>query len=363
MGKGCIMAEAKVIISADASKHVSEMNRAGKSVKDYGDKWKGVKDMAIGQMLGNLATKAAQMAVQGAKSAFEFTSQLKDLQQQTGLSVYELQSMIYAGEDMGVGMDQTVGVIQKLLAEFDNMKKTGEITKDFKAMGFTVDEFNQIGSDATSQLEAFSKKLKEVEQDEAKTAAGMAILGTKTRRTAEIFKEVGAKGFAGLQGKYEGKIITSGEVERADVLEQKARDLRRTAEAKLIGAGGIGTGEMTKALDADAAARRAKASKLELKDPEEEKRKIEEAKRNEKIEKIQTESAKDIEELNTKSLAGGGSTADQIQRIGGSVGGTVSFQSRVADRQLKVAEEMVKINKKMADDIAEIRKEGTGGLE
>lgn len=359
------MAEAKVIISADASKHVSEMGRAGKSVKDYGDKWKGVKDMAIGQMLGNLATKAAQMAVAGAKSAFEFTTQLKDLQQQTNLSVYELQALIYAGEDIGIGMGETTGVIQKLLAEFDNMKKTGDISKDFKAMGFTVEEFSEIGSDATSQLEAFSKKLKEVEKDEQKTAAGMALLGTRTRKTADIFRQVGeVGGFAGLQGKYATKMISSGEVERADILEQKARDLRRTAEAALIGVGGIGTGELTDALDADSTARRAKASKLDLKDPEEEKRKIEEAKRNAKIEKIQTDTGKEIEDLNTKSFGGGGSSAaDQIQRIGGAMGGTSSFEARIADRQLKMADELNKLTKKMADDIAEIRKEGAGGLD
>jgi hypothetical protein len=356
------MAEAKVIISADASKHVSEMGRAGKSVKDYGDKWKGVKDMAIGQMLGNIATKAAQMALSGAKGAFEFATQLRDLNQQTGLSVTELQSLIYAGEDMGIEMGNTTAVIQKLLAEFDNMKKTGEISKDFLAMGFTVEDMGNISDDAASQIEAFSKKLKAVEGDSQKTAAGMAILGTKTRRTADIFKQLGESGFTGMADKFGGKMLTSGEVERADVLEQKGRDLRRTAEAKIIGIGGIGTGDTTKAIDADLAARRAKAAQLSLKDPVEEKRKEEERKRNEKIEGVQTDAAKSIEELNAKSLGGGGATAaDQLASIGGALGGGQStWEARMADRQVAVAEATKKITEKMAEDIAKIAKEGGG---
>jgi hypothetical protein len=356
------MADARVIISADASKHVSEMGRAGKSVKDYGDKWKGVKDMAIGQTLANIAQKAASLAVDAGKAAFQFATSLKDLSQQTGLSVTELQALIYTGEDMGIEMGNTTNAVLKLLAEFDNMKKTGEISADFKAMGFTVEEMGKISDNAGSQIEAFSKKLKDVEGDSQKTAAGMSILGTKTRKTADIFKEVGGKGFEGKIGDFGSKMLTSGQVDRLDRLEQYGRDKARSVGATIVGASGIGTADATRAIDSKMAEDRAARANLALKDPEEVKRRAEEAKRNEKIEKIQAESAKDVAALNDKSIGGGATAADQMASIGGALGGQSTFATRVADKQLQVAEETKKIMAKVADDIAAIKKEG-GGLE
>lgn len=342
-------------------------------------------------------------------------SDISDIALQSRLTTDEFQAFEIAAIRAGVAPDQIRTALSKLNITLGQAKRGMKTYVDlFKEIGVSESQLKTLKT--ADAFEILAKSLTNAEEGTSEYAAGMEILGTRSgAKMLEILDQIANVGLQGMidKAKEAGQVIDADMIDKLDKLEDRmlifGRQIKVDALSgldKLIrgiqaGSARIGAtfapGDITKqqredivaeqvfgktgGTDDAKAARAAKAAKMENDAIRGEQQKLIDQKKKDAMEYLKWQSDQELRLLEKQiddekkaaaekikynekvqkakeevegidPTVGGVSAADRLARIGGQMGGMISPEARIAERALKVQEEMVDIMMKLPPDIA-----------
>lgn len=183
----------------------------------------------LGQF-GIAATAAglAAFVVQSANAA----DNMQDLSESTGLATDELQTLLAAGEQAGVGVEKMTGALTVFQKKLDDLASGDAKTKQlFKRLGLTPEDFK--GKELGESLDLIVGKLGNLAASEAKTAVVSDLFGAKVgSKLIPAFNQLAGQG--GLEGatkraKLFGRVLEEDVVQAAAGVADEITSLQRQA--------------------------------------------------------------------------------------------------------------------------------------
>jgi hypothetical protein len=128
----------------------------------------------IASSIGKLNGAIGGIAIGALVSDFvNTTSRLTDLSAQTSLTTRELQRFQYAGDLVGVGLDQITGAVGQLQNRLGSLDKAA--LSGLEQLGLTIQEIQRLEPGA--QFEAIATRLSQIEDPSKRAALAMDLFG------------------------------------------------------------------------------------------------------------------------------------------------------------------------------------------
>ena len=137
------------------------------------------------EKVGNAAKKAATLTATGMVALFTYTSKMAasagdidDMSKKIGVSVEEVQKLMYAAELSGTSYETLTGVYSKLIKNMDAATKgTGDAYEGFNQLGIPVTDASGKLRDHNEVLSEVLDALGKVENETERDAVALSILG------------------------------------------------------------------------------------------------------------------------------------------------------------------------------------------
>jgi len=207
----------------------------------------GVKAVALGTILGNLAVKTLELAAAAGQAALALGEEMvvgfadagmeADKWARTlGTTTQEVQRLEFAGQSVGAEADNVHEAIKTLRENLGEMARVGSgpAVDALGSLGLQLDDIKDLG--ATEQLQLFATALNEVKDPSKQLSIALEILGEDGRALLPLFQQ-GAGAFDALGDKAEslGLVMSDQAVGSALALRNAWVDLSATGRGALQG--------------------------------------------------------------------------------------------------------------------------------
>lgn len=196
--------------------------------------------------VGNVLKTAAQFTATAVAGMFTYTTQITatageidDLAKQTGLTVEEVQKLMYAAELSGTSYDTITGAMAKLTKNMSTAKDgTGEAADAFKTLKVDVADSTGVLRDNQDVFDEVIAKLGKIEDETQRDAYAMAIFG----KSAQDLNPLILGGTEQLKAfgdelEREGLLLSQTELDKLNEFDDKWVQFQSKLQAGLMGTG------------------------------------------------------------------------------------------------------------------------------
>lgn len=214
-----------------------EIDEQSDSAQKSTEAWKNV---------GNALKTAAQFTATAVAGMFTYTTQITakageidDLAKQTGLTVEEVQKLMYAAELSGTSYDTITSSMAKLVKNMATAQKgTGDAAEAFKALNVDVDNSAGVLRDNQDVFNEVIEKLGNIEDETQRDAYAMAIFG----KSAQDLNPLILGGTEQLEAfgdelEREGLLLSQTELDKLNEFDDKWVQFQSKLQAGLMGTG------------------------------------------------------------------------------------------------------------------------------
>lgn len=170
------MSKISVSLGLVAEQFASGITRARSYVKEFGKELKG------SLFAGITAAVLAQKAISWMMDTFKEYARLADTAQGLGVNVEELQRLAFAGKQVGVGMEQTARIMQRINQMLAKGMADPRYAEKLAKVGIQTDKLRQHGYTATSALLEIARATSKVNEPMEKLSILMQYFDSRTAR-------------------------------------------------------------------------------------------------------------------------------------------------------------------------------------
>lgn len=198
------------------------------------------------QNVGKVVKNAAQFTATAVAGMFTYTTQITatageidDLAKQTGLTVEEVQKLMYAAELSGTSYDTITSAMAKLVKNMSTAQKgTGDAAEAFKALEVDVENSSGVLRDNQDVFNEVIQKLGTIEDVTQRDAYAMAIFG----KSAQDLNPLILGGTEQLKSfgdelEREGLLLSQAELDKLNEFDDKWVQFQSKLQAGLMGTG------------------------------------------------------------------------------------------------------------------------------
>ena len=170
------MSKISVSLGLVAEQFASGITRARSYVKEFGKELKG------SLFAGITAAVLAQKAISWMMDTFKEYAKLADTAQGLGVNVEELQRLAFAGKQVGVGMEQTARIMQRINQMLAKGMADPKYAEKLANVGIETDKLRRNGYTATSALLEIARATSKVNEPMEKLSILMQYFDSRTAR-------------------------------------------------------------------------------------------------------------------------------------------------------------------------------------